>query len=181
MSDVNWARVVEDLRALESLQTVGSEVALSLQHAAFVIDMRARSRPSEEPTPVAACVRVCVESPFRGASEAEYVRNMCYADAALLDCLERDEAPFLGHLLYPRVLDDRIAADRERGINAHMAWLRGSARVAAYIDLGISEGMQQAIDLAGHIGVPVVERSIPKWREWMQRLARPTPGFPEKG
>lgn len=77
--------------------------------------------------------RVCIESPLRG----EVSRNVSYADACMLDALRRGEAPFLGHLLYPRVLDDARPEDRDLGIAAHIAWLRFADMLAVYSDRGI--------------------------------------------
>lgn len=176
-SDIRWSYVAERLRGLESLVPAGSEDARALQQAWRMCDLRGRMRADDVPTPVIACPRVCVESPLRGRTEAEYTRNTYYADAALLDSLSRDEAPFLGHLLYPRVLDDTGEDDRRRGIRAHVAWLRGSESVAVYIDLGVSSGMQEALTLASQLKLPIVERSIPHWYEWSNTRTRRTPGF----
>lgn len=176
MSDVRWTHVAERLRAMSSVVALGSEDAKALEQAWRLCELRGRMSEDDVPTPTTACPRVCIESPFRGKNQAEYARNTYYADAALLDSLARDEAPFVGHLLYPRVLDDTGEDDRRRGIAADIAWLRGSERVAVYIDLGVSEGMREAIKLASKLKLPIVERSIPQWYEW-RKLARRTPGF----
>lgn len=175
-SDVRWSYVAERLRGMESLVALGGEDARALEQAWRLCELRSRMSADDVPTPIVSCPRVCVESPFRGASEGEYTRNTYYADAALLDSLSRDEAPFLGHLLYPRVLDDTSDDDRRRGMKADIAWLRGSELVAVYIDLGVSGGMKEAIALASKLKLPIVERSIPRWYEW-SKLARRTPGF----
>lgn len=108
---------------------------------------------------------VCVETPLRG----DTARNVLYADACMLDCLQRGEAPFLGHLLYPRVLNDADPHDRARGIEAHLAWLRRADFIAVYSDLGITDGMRQAIDLAREIGMPFQYRQLAEG--WQQRVA----------
>lgn len=117
--------------------------------------------------------RVCVESPLKGDVE----RNIMYADACMLDCFARGEAPFLGHRFYPFVLDDDDERDRERGIAAHLAWLRVSELVAVYVDLGISGGMRKAILLARQLELPVIERTL--GHGWLQTIGnkRPTQGF----
>jgi hypothetical protein len=126
----------------------------------------------DEKTP-SVRMRVCIESPLSG----DVARNVLYADAAMLDSLLRDEAPFLGHLLYPRVLNDAYPEDRARGIRGHLAWLRVSDCVALYVDLGISNGMKEAIVLAGELRLPVVERKL--GYGWMESISyrRPTKGF----
>ncbi len=107
---------------------------------------------------------MCVESPLRGDTDELVARNVMYADACQLDCLRRGEAPFLGHLQYPRVLNDAHFGDREKGIGAHIAWLRASELVAVYTDLGVTDGMLKAIAVAESIGLRVERRSL--GREW---------------
>lgn len=116
---------------------------------------------------------VCIESPLKG----DIARNVRYADACMLDALERGEAPFLGHLLYPRVLSDFKPEHRESGIGAHLTWLRRADVVVVYGDLGVSSGMQAAIDLAESIGIPVEYRLLGD--DWEQGFGHVTgtPGF----
>lgn len=100
---------------------------------------------------------VMIESPYAGDVE----RNVDYARRCLLDSLRQGEAPNAGHLLYTQVLNDCNESERALGICAHMAWLRHSSKVVVYVDLGVSSGMQQAIDLAETIGIPVERRELP--------------------
>jgi hypothetical protein len=117
--------------------------------------------------------RVCVESPLRG----DYARNIAYADACMLDALRRGEAPFLGHVMYPRVLNDVEPADRELGIAAHLAWLAAAELVALYVDYGISSGMTRAIERAQSACIPVEQRRLgPMWLERYLAGVNRTPG-----
>lgn len=101
-----------------------------------------------------------------------------YADACMLDSLTRGEAPFLGHVQYPRVLNDGIPTHRGMGINAHCAWLRRAELVAVYTDYGITDGMQKAIDLARELGIRVELRKLgPDWQAWFLNEAQATPGI----
>lgn len=119
-------------------------------------------------------IRVCVESPFRG----DVPHNVRYADACLLDSLARGEAPFLGHLLYPRVLNDDHDAHRKWGIEAHLAWLHAAERVAVYVDLDVTSGMIRAITRAEQLGIPHEYRRIGvDWETRHASYARPTPRF----
>lgn len=124
----------------------------------------------------AAMRRVCVESPLRGSS---LPRNVMYADACQLDCLlRRNEAPFLGHLMYPRVLNDSIDLHRTLGIAAHCSWLGRADAVAVYTDLGISGGMGKAIELAELLGIPIEYRTLgADWMQWFLAEAHATDGF----
>lgn len=121
---------------------------------------------------------VCVESPLRGSDDATVARNVMFADACVLDSLRRGEAPFLGHLIYPRVLNDRLPLDREQGIAGHIAWLRKSDLLVVYTDLGITEGMTKAITLAHAIRLTVEYRALgTEWRERFLAEAHATDGF----
>lgn len=114
--------------------------------------------------------RVQILSPFRGAMPAERHRNVAYAQAALLDCLGRDEAPFAPHLLYPAVLDDSDPEQRMQGISAGLEWLAVAEAVVVYEDLGVSEGMTAELRQAEIAGVPVERRSLPGWATPTQEL-----------
>lgn len=117
--------------------------------------------------------RVCVETPLRGEVE----RNVLYADMCMLDCIERGEAPFLGHLLYPRVLNDQVPELRTAGIAAHLSWLLVADAVVVYTDLGVTAGMSAALDLAAECRKPYEFRVLSgDWLERAERLAG-TPGF----
>lgn len=60
--------------------------------------------------------RVIVESPYAG----DVIRNVEYARAAMRDCLQRGEAPFASHLLYPAPfgLEDASFVPLTRGLRA---------------------------------------------------------------
>jgi hypothetical protein len=104
---------------------------------------------------------VILESPFAG----DPVRNPLYARAALRDSLLRGEAPLASHLLYtqPGVLDDTIPEERDRGIEAGLAWGRLAVASVVYVDLGISRGVRLGIERAEKEGRRVEYRSLPEW------------------
>jgi hypothetical protein len=99
---------------------------------------------------------VVIESPYAGNTE----KNVEYARLCLEDSLNRGEAPFASHLLYPQVLDDARPAQRRLGIAAGHEWLRQAHLVAFYIDHGISPGMKEAQILAENLGIPTEMRTI---------------------
>jgi hypothetical protein len=98
---------------------------------------------------------VILESPFRGKTEAETQENIRYAKVAMLDSLSRGESPLASHLLWLGILDDANPHDREAGIAAGLAWGPAASATVAYIDRGISPGMEQGIDRARREGRPV--------------------------
>lgn len=105
---------------------------------------------------------VIVESPYAGVDAAAIERNVAYARAALADCLRRGEAPFASHLLYtqPGVLRDQVAAERELGIAAGLAWGAAAECHVFYTDLGWSPGMVAAKTYCIKDGRPIEERSL---------------------
>ena len=102
--------------------------------------------------------RVVIESPYAGNIE----RNVQYAKRAMLDSLNRNEAPFAGHLLYTQVLNDTVPLERDWGIAAHMVWIESAEAVVVYEDYGISTGMKLAIVFAQKCvpEVPIEYRQI---------------------
>lgn len=90
---------------------------------------------------------------------------MAYAQAALLDSLERCEAPFAPHLLYPAVLDESEPEQRAQGISAGLEWLAVAETVVVYGDLGVSEGMAAELRQAEVLGIPVERRSLSGWAD----------------
>jgi len=104
--------------------------------------------------------RVLVETPLAADTVEGVDANLAYARECMTDVFRRGEAPFLSHLLYPQVLDDRIPAERTQGIEAGLAWGRAADYSAVYTDRGISPGMQKGIDRAKSEGRRIVYRQI---------------------
>lgn len=102
---------------------------------------------------------VVIESPYAG----DVQKNLEYARAAMLDCLRRDEAPFASHLLYTQVLNDDVPVERWQGIQAGLEYRRRADCVVFYLDLGLSDGMQQAILNAAREGVAMEFRFLEGW------------------
>lgn len=102
--------------------------------------------------------RVILESPYAG----DVQKNIAYARRAVRDSLLRGEAPIASHLLYtqPGILDDDVAAERQHGIDAGLAWRAVAAASVVYADLGISKGMGYGIAAAQAAGLPVEYRYI---------------------
>jgi len=110
------------------------------------------------PAPSYAPRLVILESPFAGDEAA----NSAYATAALADSLNRGEAPFVSHLLYPRVLDDRDPVARWKGIASGLAWGAKADATVVYADHGITVGMAEGIRRARRERRPVEYRYLPQ-------------------
>jgi len=100
--------------------------------------------------------RVILESPFAGATRT----NLNYARLALRDSLDRGEAPFASHLIYPLALEESILAERDKGIAAGFVWGEVAEAVVFYMDLGFSPGMRAAHVHYSARGILIENRSI---------------------
>ena len=103
--------------------------------------------------------RVILESPFKG----DVALNITYARACVADCLRFGESASVSHLVFtqPGILDDNIPEERQLGIDAGLAWRHVSDGSVAYVDLGISGGMQYGLDLAQASGKTTERRKLP--------------------
>lgn len=101
---------------------------------------------------------VILESPYAGDTKTHEI----YARAAMRDSLDRGEAPLASHVLFAmtRVLDDRVPVEREWGIAAGFAWLPLAHKMVVYTDLGISNGMEAAMNIAHSEGLRVETREL---------------------
>lgn len=105
--------------------------------------------------------RVILESPYAGDVEA----NVEYARRCVRDSLSRGEAPIASHLLYtqPGILRDDVAAERQWGIDAGLAWRAVADATVVYIDRGTTKGMEYGISAARAAGIPIEMRSLDEY------------------
>jgi hypothetical protein len=76
-------------------------------------------------------------------------RNKTYAVRAVQDSVSRGEAPFATHLYGPQfTADDADPALRRIWLDITHAWRIQASLVAFYVDLGMSDGMVEAQQLA---------------------------------
>jgi hypothetical protein len=73
-----------------------------------------------------------------------------YLDLCIRDSIDRGEAPFASHKMYPGPLDDKIAEDRKAGMEAGYAWWEFAKLIAFYCDFGMSPGMEEAWEKLNH-------------------------------
>jgi hypothetical protein len=101
-------------------------------------------------------LRVIVESPFLGgdAGMKRYLR-LC-----MLDSIQRGEAPYASHRLYPGVLDDGVPEQRQVGLSLGHSWRAVADVTAVYVDYGISPGMRDGITTAQRMAQRIVYRRL---------------------
>jgi len=78
------------------------------------------------------------------------------------DSIQRGEAPIASHLLYtqPGILDDTDPKQRRLGMDIGVSWGIYSDYVVVYVDLGVTPGMEQAIEYYHGWDIPVIHRAI---------------------
>lgn len=99
---------------------------------------------------------VIIESPYAG----DVPVNLGYLAECLKDSIKRGEAPFASHAIYPLCLDDKIKEERIKGIVCGYQWMAQADIVAVYTDLGMSPGMQAAVDRAKDLNKVIEYRSL---------------------
>jgi len=101
---------------------------------------------------------VILESPYAG----DVPENINYTRLCLRDSLMRGEAPIASHLLYTQsgVLNDDDPSERQRGIDAGLAWRVHAWASVVYYDRGISSGMVYGIRAAVKQGIWIEPRSL---------------------
>ena len=102
--------------------------------------------------------KVIIESPLSG----NFARNVRYARLCGLDSLHRGEAPYASHLIYTQMLDDRVQEQRRMGMEAGFCWAKVADLRAFYVDLGFSDGMEEAQKLAQELGQKTEKRHLPE-------------------
>lgn len=105
--------------------------------------------------------RVIIESPYRATDVYSIEQHKAYLLHALADSVRRGEAPFASHLLIPEILDDDTPYERALGIRCGLTWGQLCDKVVVCSDLGVSNGMKQAIAFYKEIGKPIEWRSLP--------------------
>lgn len=110
---------------------------------------------------------VILESPYSGANYRTVEENVAYAKRCVLDCLERDEAPIVSHLLFtqPGILNDAEPWERELGFEAGHAWYRVAEACVVYSDYGNSRGMLEGVRKAREFNVPIEVRHLNNRKE----------------
>ena len=105
-------------------------------------------------------VYVC--SPFSNPDMMQHCENISYAKRCARNCIQRREHPIVVHLHYTQFLEDSDPDERELGMafGHQLLELGIFAKVVAYTDRGISEGMKKEIEFATWLGIEVEYRSL---------------------
>lgn len=104
--------------------------------------------------------RVIIESPYRGETREQKLKNKIYLQECINDSLRRGEAPFASHQMYTDALDDNVPNQRTWGVYAGYEWWDAANKIVFYVDYGWSTGMRWARERAKARGRQVEERRI---------------------
>ena len=104
---------------------------------------------------------VVIESPFKDEPMALHYLGECVKDS-----IARNEAPIASHGFYTRWLDDADPNQRTQGIDCQLALIRATKTAIFYTDLGISKGMQEALQYCNRHSIPIEFRELgADWRK----------------
>lgn len=128
--------------------------------------------------------RVIIESPYAGKRPEDILINEAYGELCMRDCLvNHNETPYASHLLYTRkfVLRDSIPGERKLGIEAGFFWRDVAEKTVFYIDLGMTEGMNQGIKDCEEKGKEYEVRHLHTdlWKEFLFAEKEIRKGFPQ--
>lgn len=118
---------------------------------------------------------VVLESPYAG----DVNRNVAYARAAVAHAIQQGDAPLASHLLYtqPGILIDLKPDERQLGIECGYEWGALARAAVVYEDLGVSHGMEKAIERYRGLALPIEFRTIPGWTWDRAALSTVTSGL----
>lgn len=104
---------------------------------------------------------IVIESPFKDEPMALHYLGECVKDS-----ISRGEAPFASHGFYTRWLEDSDPTQRDQGIDCQLALIRATQFAVFYTDLGISRGMQEALQFCNRFGISIEFRELGEdWRK----------------
>lgn len=122
-------------------------------HAFLVEQLPQLFKPAKNRRPL-----VIIEAPYAADPKA----FTAYLGACVADCHRRGESPIASVATYvlTGALNDLVPEERRAGIEGGLAWYRVADRCVAYVDHGISAGMQQGMARAQAAGVRVEIREL---------------------
>ena len=111
-------------------------------------------------------MRVVVESPLAGDVEKNKLYTLWCCRALYEDGYE----PLASHLFCPQYMDDNNREEREDGIGWGWAWLGDEHWF--FIDLGISNGMQAALDACLRRNIPMRHAYLKAYKPFWDAFCR---------
>jgi len=101
-------------------------------------------------------------SPFMAEDPSQARRMERYAKRCLQDSVLKNEAPVANHYFYYEVLNSNLSIERDIGLQSQLIWIKHADLVVVYIDMGITQAMELAINVAKIANKRLEYRSIGK-------------------
>lgn len=101
---------------------------------------------------------IIIESPYAGDVD----RNLRYLRACCRHAVEQGDIPFASHLFFTQFLDDTKQNERSLGIQMGYSFWQQAEQVVFYVDLGMSNGMKDALARCVLEDKPYQIRRLPK-------------------
>lgn len=108
--------------------------------------------------PIPRCVFIC--SPFSADNDADFFRNIEYAQDATRDAISRGESPYTPHLFLTQVLKDEDPQERALSLEISKRFLMRCDGIAVYLDHGVSPGMRGEIAAAQAAHMTIWYRNV---------------------
>lgn len=104
---------------------------------------------------------VIVLTPFMGEDPSKAKMFERYAQRAVKDSLNRNEAPLAAQLFFYQFFGSNLVQiERDMGLVSQISWVHKCDRVAVYSDFGITQAMNLVLDVARLKNKPVEFRAI---------------------
>lgn len=95
-------------------------------------------------------------SPYRAKDRVQLDRNIVYAQELTRQALDAGLAPITPHLYITQCVDEKNPYERAAGLAAGLELLKICDLVIAGAKYGISEGMIGEMEMAGRLGIKVL-------------------------
>lgn len=101
-------------------------------------------------------------SPFMSEDPSRANAMARYAKRCIQDSILRHEAPVASHYFYYEVLNSHLSIERDIGLQSQLVWIKHADLVVVYIDMGITQAMDLAINVAKLANKKIEFRKIGK-------------------
>lgn len=101
-------------------------------------------------------------SPFMAEDPSRANAMARYAKRCVQDSLLKNEAPVASHYFYYEVLNSNLSIERDIGLQSQLTWVQHAELIAVYIDMGITQAMDLAINVAKLANKKIEFRKIGK-------------------
>lgn len=119
---------------------------------------------------------------MRNATDEEAIESGTYMGMCLMDSVMRGEAAFAPSSFFPMFLDESVEAQARLSRAAGWAWTQQAAKVAFYIDHGMTDAMLKTLEaliVVRKVGQSITFRTIEDEHDaiWMRSFIDGLPSY----